>query len=299
MNLWGRMIIRLLGQRNSMNKYFLLSGKKASFSFHLQKKRDTIKETEESYNFEDALIRRISKMNNTALAHTCENTNKRRINNPYIWELVHDRIKVIRNSFSLNEVVVMFHAYCNSTSYDPKFTHLINLFWDILENKLGGLDYLSYIALYFCAEKTKDEKKMEEISTLLQKLLLNNDIAKMKITEKGLSIILKTFCYNNKKEIGNKHVKIVGELMQKVDVKEVGNIMLCLFFFFKHDVFDESFVAILKKVQYLLIFKQINPHVVLKCLRVTSKLSNNDIALQEVRNTLCIATLAHYITSGV
>lgn len=297
--LWRWTFHRSAWHWKGINRALLRGEKKAPFTSYFQEKKETIKEMEESYNLEDAFLRRISKMNNSALAHTCEDINKRRMNNHYMWELVHDRAKTIRNSFSADELVVMLHAYCNSLSFDPKFTHLVNLFWDLLEDKLENLDYLSHIALYYCAEKTGNEKKMEQITVLLLNTLLNNGSTQMKLKERGLEIILKIFRKNEKVVIQKEHVKAVGVLIQKVDVKEVRNVLLCLSFFFKYSSFDEPFLAILKKIQELLIFKKINPCVVLKCLSFTPKLCNdNAAALQGVRNTLCVAHLVQRITTG-
>ncbi|KMZ82253.1 hypothetical protein PVIIG_03507 [Plasmodium vivax India VII] len=298
--LWRRTLLRPPWHGKGLNRVLPNGEKKAAFTSFFQQKREAIKETEESYNLEEAFLRRISKMNNSALAHTCEDINKRKMNNHYMWELVHDRVRAIRSSFSADELVVILHAYCNSLSFDPNFTHLIKLFWDLLEDKLEGLDHLSHIALYYCAEKTKNEKKMEQITALLQNALLKNGSpSQMKLTERGLHIILKIFCKNEKLVIQKEHVAAVGELIQKVDVKEVQNVLLCLFFFFKYGSFDEPFLAILKKIQELLIFKKINPCTVLKCLSVTPKLCNdNAAALHAVRSTLCVAHLAQRIITG-
>ncbi|EUD66767.1 hypothetical protein C922_02752 [Plasmodium inui San Antonio 1] len=297
--LWRRTFLQPAWHWKGINRALLSGEKKAPFTSYFQQKREAIKETEESYNLEEAFVRRISKMNNTALAHTCEDINRRKMNNHYMWELVHDRVRTIRNSFSADELVVMLNAYCNSLSFDPNFTHLVNLFWDLLEDKLENLDYLSHIALYSCAEKTKNEKKMEQITTLLQNALLKNGSPQMKLTERGLQIILKVFCKNEKIVIQKEHVTSVGELIQKMDVKEVRNVLLCLFFFFKYNSFDEPFLGILKKIQELLIFKKINPCTVFHCLSVTPKLCNdNPSALQGVRSTLCVAHLAQRISTG-
>ncbi|ANQ06596.1 Uncharacterized protein PCOAH_00009320 [Plasmodium coatneyi] len=297
--LWRRTFDRPTWHLKGINRALLSGEKRAPFKSYFQEKKEAIKEMEESYNLEDAFLRRISKMNNSALAHTCEDINRRRMNNHYMWELVHDRVRAIRNSFSADELVVMLHAYCNSLSFDPNFTHLVNLFWELLEDKIDYLDYLSHIALYYCAEKTKNEKKMEQITALLLNTLLKNGSPEMKLTERGLEIILKAVCKSEKIVIQKEHVTSVGELIQKVDVKEVRNVLLCLSFFFKYSSFDEPFLAILKKIQQLLIFKKINPCTVLKWLSVTPKLCNeNAAALQGVRSTLCVAHLAQRISTG-
>ncbi|GAB64955.1 hypothetical protein PCYB_041570 [Plasmodium cynomolgi strain B] len=287
--LWRRTFLRPAWYWRDINRALLSGEKKERFMSYFQQKREDIKETEESYNLEEAFLRRISKMNNSALAHTCEDINRRKMNNHYMWELVHVRVRAIRNSFNGDELVVMLHAYCNSLSFDPNFTDLVNLFWDLLEEKLENLDYLSHIALYYCAEKTKNEKKMDQITALLQNALLKNGSPQMKLTERGLQIILKIFCKNEKIVVQKEHITAVGELIQKVDVKEVRNVFS----------FDEPFLAILKKIQELLIFKKINPCTVLKCLSVTPKLCNdNAAALQGVRSTLCVAHLAQRIRAG-
>ncbi|SBT31616.1 conserved Plasmodium protein, unknown function [Plasmodium ovale wallikeri] len=189
--------------RKQSTAQILLCGR-AFFSSLSPGKHDLIKHMEESYNLEEAVIRRVSKMNNTALAYTCEDINKKRINSRYIWELVYNRINEIKKSFSVNELVVIFHAYCHSISFDINFSNFINLFWDLLGDKIRDLDYLSLIGLYFCAEKTGNVEKMEEISNFLLAYILE-DCTQIKVAEKGLAVILKILCYT-KKNVDNKHI---------------------------------------------------------------------------------------------
>ncbi|KAI4840396.1 hypothetical protein MKS88_001118 [Plasmodium brasilianum] len=286
---------------------------KIQYSSHVHQKYERIKYTEEVYNMEDTYIRRVSKMNNTALTYTCEDINRKRMKNEYLWKLIYDRIKEIRNSFSVNELVVMFHAYCNSKSFDGNFILLINLFWTLLENKLNNMDYISLIALYFCAEKTENVKKMNEVGSSLLNHIIVNDCEEIKLTEKGLSIILKILCNtsgsssngnigsnnvsNDNKTADEKILAHISKFIQRVDMKEIKNIMLSLHFLLKYKIFDEPFVVLLKKVQSLLIFKNINPHLVLKCLSLL-KTINNPTAMQEVKSTLSIIYLSCYISSG-
>ncbi|CRG98705.1 conserved Plasmodium protein, unknown function [Plasmodium relictum] len=274
--------------KNSFNRMF-----SSNSIFH--HKTDLIKINEEINNLEEALIRRISKMNNTALAYSCEDINKNKINNPHLWELIYKRTREISNSFVISELVVMFHAYCKSISFDPNFINLINLFWNLLENKLCDLDYLSLIALYVCAEKTKNSQKKKEIGNLLLECIFSG-CENIKLKEEGLMIILKILC-NYKKKIDEKHIKNICNIIQKVDVKEIRNTFLCMQFFLKYKEFDEPFIIILKKIQSLLIFKNVNPYLVLKHLYFISNI-NNPIILQEVKNTLSIIYLSHNINNG-
>ncbi|CRG94348.1 conserved Plasmodium protein, unknown function [Plasmodium gallinaceum] len=291
---------------NSSKRFYInliLLNKKVKFSYNREissnsifyHKNDLIKVNEEINNLEEAFIRRISKMNNTALAYACEDINKNKINNLHIWKLIYNRTKEISNSFSLSELVVMFHAYCRSISFDQNFINLINLFWSLIENKLNDLDYLSLIALYFCAEKTKNSQKMEEISNLLLKNILH-ERDNIKLKEKGLMIILKILC-DDKKKIDEEHIKNICNIVQKVDIKEIKNILLCMQFFLKYKAFDEPFIILLKKIQSLLIFKKINPYDILKHLYYISNI-NNPIILEEVKNTLSIIYLSHSISKG-
>ncbi|SBS80581.1 conserved Plasmodium protein, unknown function [Plasmodium ovale curtisi] len=268
---------------------------RAFFSSLSQGKHDLIKHMEESYNLEEAFIRRISKMNNTALAYTCEDINKKRINNRYIWELVYNRINEIKKSFSINELVVIFHAYCHSISFDINFSNYINLFWDLLGDKIKDLDYLSLIGLYFCSEKTGNAQKMEEISNFLLTYILE-DCTQIKVAEKGLAIILKILCYT-KKTVDDKHIYNVSNFIQNVDIKEIKNIILCLHFFVKFKLFNKSFVILLKKIQSLIIFKKINYYMVFKYLCSIYSMSKNSTAMQEVKRTLSIIYLSHRINN--
>ncbi|VWU50943.1 conserved protein, unknown function [Hepatocystis sp. ex Piliocolobus tephrosceles] len=277
--------------RNRNMQLTLLS--KFPFSSAFENSYNLIQQQEELYNLEEAFIRRIPKMNNTALAYACEDMNKKKINNPYIWELVYNRIKEIKNSFTLTEIVVMFHSYCNSISFNINFTHLIKIFWDLLNDKLDDLDYLSLIALYICAEKSKNIQQMQLISTFLLKCILE-DYNKMKLTEKGLAVFLKIFC-SNQNILDKKHIDHINYHIQKIDIKEVKNVMLCLHFFFKYKLFDEPFISLLKKIQSLIIFKNIDPNIVLKYLSMMSSIDSYPNIMQEIKNTLSIIYLSHHI----
>ncbi|CDU16305.1 hypothetical protein YYC_04995 [Plasmodium yoelii 17X] len=271
------------------NKRIYKRVKNISFSSYCQDKYEVIKKNEEAYNLEDTFIRSIRKMNNTSLVYASEDINKNGMNNKYLWELIYNRAKGIKNSFSINEIVVLFHAYCNSLSYDINCIQIINFFWDLLNNKMDNLNYSSLLALYSCAEKTKNSQKIKEISNILLKYMLNHS-SEMKLTEKGLNIILK-ICIHNSSD--NKTVIDISNHIQNVDLKDVKTVMLCLHFFLIFNSFGEPFVNLLKKIQYLLIFKKINPYIVLKYLYLLTNINNHPIAIKEVKNTISIIYLLH------
>ncbi|CXH95615.1 conserved Plasmodium protein, unknown function [Plasmodium berghei] len=274
------------------NKKIYKMVKNISFSSHCQDKYELIKKNEDAYNLEDTFIRSIRKMNNTSLVYTSEDINKNGMNNKYLWELIYNRAKEIKNSFSINEIVVLFHAYCNSLSYDINCMQIINFFWDLLNNKMNNLNYSSLLALYSCAEKTKNSQKIKEISNILLKYMLDHP-SEMKLTEKGLNIILKICIYNSNDNIDNKSVINISNHIQNVDLKDVKTAMLCLHFFLIFNSFGEPFVNLLKKIQSLLIFKKINPYIVLKYLYLLTNINNHPIAIKEVKNTISIIYLLH------
>ncbi|SOV73757.1 conserved Plasmodium protein, unknown function [Plasmodium sp. gorilla clade G3] len=298
-------------RRNIYNSFILKNKKinigynKVHFFFHtLDEKINSIKENEDAYNFEDTIIRRINKMNNTALVFTCENINKKKINNPYIWELVYNRINEIHHSFSLTEIIVLFHAYCNSISFDIKLMNsLINFLWNILENKINDVEDLSsLLALYVCAEKTKNLTKLEHISNLILQryiTLLEQDKI-FHINEIRLSIFLKILCSHNKNiiQVNKKYIMQFSNDISKINIKNINTLMLCLHFFIKYQIYDEPFIILLKQIQNLLIFKkEINVNVILKYFSFISNLKN-PYALQEIKNVLSIIYLSKYEIIG-
>ncbi|SOS76320.1 conserved Plasmodium protein, unknown function [Plasmodium sp. gorilla clade G1] len=293
-------------RRNIYNVFILKNKKikigynnKVHFFFHtLDEKINSIKENEEAYNFEDTIIRRINKMNNTALVFTCENINKKKINNPYIWELIYNRINEIYHSFSLTEIIVLFHAYCNSISFDIKsMNSLINFLWNILENKINDVEDLSsLLALYVCAEKTKNLTKREHISNLiLQRYITLIEQDKIfHINEIRLSIFLKILCSHNKNiiQVDKKYIMQFSNDISKIIIRNINTLMLCLHFFIKYQIYDEPFIILLKQIQNLLIYKkEINVNVILKYFSFISNL-RNPYALQEIKNVLSIIYLS-------
>ncbi|KYO03070.1 hypothetical protein PRSY57_0213400 [Plasmodium reichenowi] len=281
------------------NKKIKIGYNKVHFFFHtLDEKINSIKENEEAYNFEDTIIRRINKMNNTALVFTCENINKKKINNPYIWELIYNRINEIYHSFSLTEIIVLFHAYCNSISFDIKsMNSLINFLWNILENKINDVEDLSsLLGLYVCAEKTKNLTKREHISNLiLQRYITLIEQDKIfHINQIRLSIFLKILCSHNKNiiQLDKKYIMQFSNDISKIIIRNINTLMLCLHFFIKYQIYDEPFIILLKQIQNLLIFKkEINGNVILKYFSFISNL-RNPYALQEIKNVLSIIYLS-------
>ncbi|SOV75392.1 conserved Plasmodium protein, unknown function [Plasmodium reichenowi] len=281
------------------NKKIKIGYNKVHFFFHaLDEKINSIKENEEAYNFEDTIIRRINKMNNTALVFTCENINKKKINNPYIWELIYNRINEIYHSFSLTEIIVLFHAYCNSISFDIKsMNSLINFLWNILENKINDVEDLSsLLGLYVCAEKTKNLTKREHISNLiLQRYITLIEQDKIfHLNEIRLSIFLKILCSHNKNiiQLDKKYIMQFSNDISKIIIRNINTLMLCLHFFIKYQIYDEPFIILLKQIQNLLIFKkEINGNVILKYFSFISNL-RNPYALQEIKNVLSIIYLS-------
>ncbi|CAD2085349.1 conserved Plasmodium protein, unknown function [Plasmodium vinckei lentum] len=277
------------------NKRICAIVKNISFSSHCQDKYELIKKNEEAYNLEDTFIRSIRKMNNTSLVYASEDINKNGMNNKYLWELIYSRAKEIKNSFSINEIVVLFHAYCNSLSYDINCIQIIIFFWDLLNNKMNDLNYSSLLALYSCAEKTKNSHKIKEISNILLKYMLDHP-SEIKLTEKGLNIILK-MCIHNYSDsietIDNMNIIHTSNYIQNVDLKDAKTVMLCLHFFIIFNSFGDPFVNLLKKIQSLLIFKKITPYIVLKYLCLLNNINNYPIAIKEVKNTISIIYLLH------
>lgn len=254
-------------------------------------KINRIKIEEEVNNIEEAFIRRIPKMNNTALAYTCEEINKNQIKNLFLWELIYERIKEINNSFTAIELTLIFHAYCKSKSFNKQNEKFITFMWVSLEPHIENLNYCSLIALYYCAEKTTNEQKIKEIGNYLIKQTIK-DLENIKLSEMGLMILVKALCTIND-SVDIKFIQKVCELIiYKVEIKGWTNILLCFQFFLKYKIFNNHFLYLLKKIQLLIILKKINPHVVLEYFTRINNIED-PVTIKEIKNTLSIIYLSH------
>lgn len=236
--------------------------------------------------FITALAVKSREMCGSELTSLCYKCVKRNYTSAEFWFLVYTRLAEIKDSILITDFIYMFYAYCNSESFDILFDDYIILFWEVLDGKIEKLSFLTLLYVYDCAERTENTQKVKEVKDLILHILNDEKWENIQIPEDRLKILLKLLC-KTEKHISDRCKKWIRDEIKRSDFKNIKNIIYCIHFLLKYNIYDDTFKGLLNKAHFYLSFSNSDKDSNVKDLSDVLKFKD-PFVVREITRTLYI-----------